>query len=773
MDEKDVTMIDASSDVRLTPPPQPAAPAVPEHDDHSPADSDIEGGKHHAHHHHHPHLPHHLRSRHLNSFIHPHHGRHCHVVKTPDELERKRLELSATFSQEQFDVVLHGSPDHIDAIRGLHAQSEAERDALHRDHAEVAKQFENVRDQLELLDNELHMLTDHSVALDASFDKFGYSAHLRTTDKDSGDTASLSSSNQEEKHKDRSTDPLKFFKRPQVRQYFHKGLLWRSSRHGEVESFELFVDLVYVGVIDIIGEKAAEAPSGLALLQFVIIFCIAWKIWSDMTYIINSFHIGDIFQRICVAFYLICLFGFTTNIWYSFPEGHSAETAQVEAAEPHKRAEAEGAIEGAASDYHNTYISAIAFFVAQRAFVGIWYLGVAVLVPMIKGSMVSNTLIILISSALWIGSIHVSWPNQLALIFLGIAIDLMGGMLIIALWRRIKNPKHSFWARMQKWFDFVPAINIEHRVERNNAFIALVFGYSILTILYQSSASMGINAFFGKGVLGLLQAFCFNWIYFEIDNYGIHVHAIRRHWATSAIWVTGHLPFIMAYILAASSLTTLVLAHDCPDAEPEWLGSHYADRSLPELSSGTRWFYCGGIGIALLFMGIISLSHTHKRLQHSRLKKRPRLFYRLIASIVIIVLPTAGNRLSSLDLVAITFSIVLSVLIVDLYGNSAQGTPFWTHGLCPKERKQTTYVATCKLSRRRRRELQKRVKKGEDVSLGDVLRLRDRAGSESTLNTLNSSEGSLGGKTVGDEEKGEPRRRAKEVHHEDWHGGTY
>jgi hypothetical protein len=209
--------------------------------------------------------------------------------------------LSREKSPDEFDVLLHGSGDHIDAIRGLHAQREAQRDQLYRDHHEVYQQFEHVRDELDILNSELHVLTDHSVALDASFDKFGYSARLRTTDSE---TASLNSNNAEEKHKDRTTNPLKFFRRPQIRQYFHKGLLWRSSKPGEVASFELFIDLVYVGVIDIIGETAAEHPSGLSLLHFVISFCIGWKIWSDMTSIINWFEIEDIFQRICVAFYL-------------------------------------------------------------------------------------------------------------------------------------------------------------------------------------------------------------------------------------------------------------------------------------------------------------------------------------------------------------------------------------------------------------------------------------------------------------------------------------
>lgn len=113
------------------------------------------------------------------------------------------------------------------------------------------------------------------MSLDASFDRYGYSAHLRTKDEDS-ETASLHSDHPSasDKHADRSVEALRFLRRPTVRQYFHKGLLWRSAKAGEVASFELFVDLVYVGVIDIIGETAVEHPNGLSLLHFVIVFSI-------------------------------------------------------------------------------------------------------------------------------------------------------------------------------------------------------------------------------------------------------------------------------------------------------------------------------------------------------------------------------------------------------------------------------------------------------------------------------------------------------------------
>jgi low temperature requirement protein LtrA len=79
-----------------------------------------------------------------------------------------------------------------------------------------------------------------------------------------------------------------------VRQYFHKGLLWRASSKEEVGSFELFVDLLYVGIIGVVGDVAAEHATGDAFLKFSIIFIIGWKIWSDLTLIVSWFETGTL-----------------------------------------------------------------------------------------------------------------------------------------------------------------------------------------------------------------------------------------------------------------------------------------------------------------------------------------------------------------------------------------------------------------------------------------------------------------------------------------------
>jgi len=38
------------------------------------------------------------------------------------------------------------------------------------------------------------------------------------------------------------------------------------------------------------------------------------------------------------------------------------------------------------------------------------------------------------------------------------------------------------------------AVNIEHRTERTGAFVSLVFGYTVVALLYQNQASFGMNA---------------------------------------------------------------------------------------------------------------------------------------------------------------------------------------------------------------------------------------------------------------------------------------
>lgn len=181
--------------------------------------------------------------------------------------------------------------------------------------------------------------------------------------------------------------------------------------------------------------------------------------------------------------------------------------------------------------FHSTYSQFVAFYLAARLFMASYCLVVSFLVPMVRGLMRLQMVVALIPSALWIGSIYVEMPYRLALIWIAIWFDLtllMTGIMFVQQSGKIYKPLGDY---LSKPFEFIPATNIEHRTERTNAFVTLVFGYSVVAVIYQNSAAFGLNAFFGKAVLGLVQAFCFNWIYFELDGAELFQHAIRRSMA--------------------------------------------------------------------------------------------------------------------------------------------------------------------------------------------------------------------------------------------------
>lgn len=295
-------------------------------------------------------------------------------------------------------------------------------------------------------------------------------------------------------------------------------------------SFELFLDLLYVGILAINGDHAAEDPTGYELLRFAITFIMSWKIWSDVALIISWFKTDDIIQRVSVLFIMACLLGSVSFLALEVPRlprifnpvlnifGHSSTPLLTGPRLTTNMLDA----------FQSTYSQLVAFYLAARLFMGSYCFIVSFLVPMVRGMMILQTIVVLIPSALWIGSIYVEMPNRLALIWLAIFMDLtllMTGIIFVQQSKRISKSLGEFLGRA---FEFFPATNIEHRTERTNAFVTLVFGYSVVAVIYQSAASFGLNAFFGKAVLGLFQAFCFNWIYFELDGAELFQHAIRR-----------------------------------------------------------------------------------------------------------------------------------------------------------------------------------------------------------------------------------------------------
>lgn len=102
-------------------------------------------------------------------------GRKVHIATSPEDIERLKRVLSGT-GDVAYELVLHGSPEHIDALKETHAHHERMRESYRQLHGDSFDEFERVIRQVDMLATELHM---GAVQLDATFSKYGYSAHLR------------------------------------------------------------------------------------------------------------------------------------------------------------------------------------------------------------------------------------------------------------------------------------------------------------------------------------------------------------------------------------------------------------------------------------------------------------------------------------------------------------------------------------------------------------------------------------------------------------------
>ena len=481
---------------------------------------------------------------------------------------------------------------------------------------------------------------------------------------------------------------MQVWQKPIVRQYFHKGLLWRAQQAQEVASYELFIDLFYVAIIATSGDTAAEDPTGQALVHFAFTFIIVWKFWTDLTQGISWFDEDDMVRRFVVLFMLTCLLGMTINIM---------------------------------GGWDLTYTALIAFYTASRWFSSLLFLWMAWLIPMVRPAMIGSAVVTFLPGALWIGSTHLPQPTRQALIWTAIPLDIFGPTILVLLERGMipfAPDRAVDWCK--RTFEFTPGANIEHKIERTNAFVSLVFGYSVVSLLYQNATPVGLNAFFGKAVLGLIQAFAFNWLYFEVDTFNMHVHAIRRHFVSAFVWLSIHLPFAMAFVLAGSALAKIVLATDCADANVRDLQVVYAQKSVAVVPMGLRWYYCGGLAIALFCMGIISLTHTYKTVDDIKLGKPYRVALRFAASVAILLLPLARERLNSLHLVATTTGITLVVLLVELVGSSCmQVMVLGFDWKGQKEKRKCTYSARCHVSNK---ELEAKFRNGEVIQVEEVAR---------------------------------------------------
>ncbi|CUA75353.1 hypothetical protein RSOLAG22IIIB_05858 [Rhizoctonia solani] len=478
---------------------------------------------------------------------------------------------------------------------------------------------------------------------------------------------------------------------PIVRQWIHLGKIHREHTERVPSRLELFFDLVFVAIAHQLSEAVAENASAAGLAKFVLVFYPTWSLWSEFRNFVNASGTDDIIQRLAVLWLMALLVVYTANasaIQLGTPQSTEASTGAIHVALGDVLAEVSGEPstgEAVAAHYARdpALVTATAFFLVakfSRVALLLWY---AVALPLFRPTFILQVAFQMFNFFIYLPLLlFVRSPAAIiALASLGMATDYLlrylGGIPIMLNNKIIKKllkratPEDlearskdvdptvgvcAYEKSRERLAPYIPATNIEHFIERTAAFVVIVLGEVVLSVVYHATrADVGFKSIYGSAVSGLIIAFNFCWLYFDAECSHNFVHAMRRHWFTSITFTNLHFPLCASLILV-SAATSRMTQH------------------TEEVSSAIRWYFGGGLGVALISMALIGA--THRGLDPtgtSRLGRFTQLGFRIAVGAIMICLPLSD--MSPLHMLGTSAGLTSFLVVEETYGKLRRGEP--------------------------------------------------------------------------------------------------
>ncbi|KDE08116.1 hypothetical protein MVLG_01597 [Microbotryum lychnidis-dioicae p1A1 Lamole] len=462
------------------------------------------------------------------------------------------------------------------------------------------------------------------------------------------------------------------FKPPVVRQWLSNGRLFRERDERVPSCFELIFDLILVGIVHQLADAASEHVSGLSLAKVILTFYPAWSIWSDYRNWQNVSGVDDVSQRIQTLAILSCLVGYSSNA--SAIELHVAEEGQaaLEVARRLLRRSAAALTSGetaTASEIighggqQHAIVAATIFFLVAKLIRILTFVGYAWEMTDFRSAFLARAAALTIVSLIFMGCIWAPSLRATAILAaVGAAVEIGSRFsvgVIVSVTRRQWMHKAKQRAEDGEIADasqvpigvgikMIPAVNLEHMVERTAAFVTIVLGESVISVLFVAKpGTYGLSYQFAKAVFGLTVAFIVNAVYFDAALSKKFLHAIRRHWFTNVFWDITHWPLCTGLILASAALAKLV--------------------QNEEVSQGIRWQYGGGMGVALLCITVLGILHQSlDPAGSSRVNAAFRASVRLVVAIIFALLPMIKS-IKDLAFLGIYVGIASAMVIFEVW----------------------------------------------------------------------------------------------------------
>ena len=346
--------------------------------------------------------------------------------------------------------------------------------------------------------------------------------------------------------------PIKFthlVKRPVVRQWLHKGNLYREEDVREPSRFELFFDLMFVGIAHLVAEGSTEDPSGVNILKFVLQYFPTWSVWMDVRTFLNISGTDDVKERFGLLFCMIMLTGYSANAAglqiiksekgvTTSPSDNAGEHAvmlhdltrkKTAFIQYNKLGAHIGGRYWFAAGYLDALKWAITFYLILRLFRIVLYVYYGWILPNFRPAMWTNAIVRTLVSVIYIPVIFYWQPRIIVtLMFIGMGAELLNSFIVLYL-LRLYNYVVKNWTNKML---YVPAISIEHAIERMVLFVIVVVGEVIISSSYKADGqSYGFSHKFGRSVLAIFCSFLLIWIYYDTGMYFLTVNLNRRQLA--------------------------------------------------------------------------------------------------------------------------------------------------------------------------------------------------------------------------------------------------
>ncbi|QFZ30583.1 hypothetical protein EJF18_80306 [Clavispora lusitaniae] len=421
--------------------------------------------------------------------------------------------------------------------------------------------------------------------------------------------------------------PAVWFIRPHALNYFENGVLYRTKGERTSGKTELFLDLMYVGIIANVAGEASEHASWGSFLQYVLFFIPYWTVWADIKDFTNYYYSEDLSQKTYILWILILL---TLSV-----NSHSHVL----------------------KDRHGAALTIVPYILCRLS-LAVSLLVYSFFIPQHRAQMRLYFCFLIATSCLWIPVIFISTRAKVAVSFVAIFCEQVSFCIVF-------HPRTKRWLKLTQ----STALNIEHEVERLATFVTIAIGEFLYKVVASSPLGVGMTTAFGRGCFLLIIAYNLFWLFYNGGTSDKAIHPLRHSAFRAILWIYAHLPLVAAIVLAADAGGDLLTRDSVYHTLEEVHRRAEEEAEEPNLRA-LSFFFTGGIFVALSCICLIGLLDECKDEPGKYMvPKFWRIIWRFPAGILIVCL-----SLPNLDLTLLMGLVALITAVLLVY-ESIVSTP--------------------------------------------------------------------------------------------------